>query len=900
MKKFTLILLALLLVAAMTFSLAACEQDPCKDGHDWDEGTVQTTATCQQEGSLVKHCKNCDATTTETIAKIDHNYGELKAETAANCTTAGNKAYWQCSMCHKYFVADSVGKKVETTDVTVPATGHNYKLGETKGTKGWTWDGIDSAVAHFKCDNDGCPAPTKDVTATITSQKDGENIVYTATATPEEGKASVTDTVTVLDHDHAWGEPTWNWSEGYTTAEATFGCTAENCEITKTVTASGEQISKEETTKPDCTNAGENTYTATVEGPDGKGYTTEQKKEVPALGHDYENQPYESVGEDGHHQKCSRCETYNETETHTINEYKLVDGENHTLGCEKCDYEKTESHTFKYEHTGEATNKQHTVTCEHCEYTATENCEFDEGSEVCKKCKTDYSAPQQDKVTIHFHVPTNWVVSNLKLYAFVQIDEENVTILTEAYPGSTGWVKDDADDGWYTYELNVESGHINKDLYIIATDQTETYERKTSDLLVETAEFYISNRLEVFASKEAAENSEKEPTPGSDLWFVTGSFNGTSAGETTNTFDRVFYEGNEYTLTSTYNKDDQFKFKQNVSGWDTQIQYSNGGKWTLTAEPALDGKDIDALLTASDYSDFVVNYNCKLKFTFDPTAKTVEIHILEATGLPDKGDTSKDGIWINGEFKAALIKNNGADLGDGKLAEYWLGDGVSLTLAKGDKITIQWKGAVLKVYVQASSSGIVSVSADTQVEEVTVAVAGEFNFYLKDYSKEKPNNWVCEYAGPTDVSHGDEVPEGCDPIVITFGSNAPITIYLKDATGKPVGKDRFGEFRLYTFNNEAFGDWGGSVTNGVVASEMTGSTATVPGGWIFRWGTGYGTQTTNITNAIHAGKTYLIELKANSAGDSKVTELDLAEAVSVPAAVQVATIPQRKDYDFAA
>ncbi len=60
-----------------------------------------------------------------------------------------------------------------------------------------------------------------------------------------------------------------------------------------------------------CTTNGSQTKKCTVCG-------KEVTEDIPALDHDYSDQPYVSVGEEGHHQKCVRCDTYNDVVAHTI------------------------------------------------------------------------------------------------------------------------------------------------------------------------------------------------------------------------------------------------------------------------------------------------------------------------------------------------------------------------------------------------------------------------------------------------------------------------------------------------------------------------------------------------------------------------------------------------------
>lgn len=229
-----------------------------------------------------------------------------------------------------------------------------------------------------------------------------------------------------------------------------------------------------------------------------------------------------------------------------------------------------------------------------------------------------------------------------------------------------------------------------------------------------------------------------------------------------------------------------------------------------------------------------------------------------------------NGVWIGETFNHALTLN----AGNTTTKEYWLGGG-KITLAKDNVISIYMNGKLLSVWVDGSSAGIEKPASSVKASSVTVTVAGEFAIYLKDYSSaSNPDNWVCEYAGPTEVNVGSEVPEGCDAIHITIGTNE-ITFYLTDKDGNGIGADDFSKYCIYTFTPEIFGNWAGATTNGVLAAEMTGTGTAMPAGWIFRWGSNYGSQTANITG-LKAGSTYLIQLPAAHNGTATVTELQLA------------------------
>ena len=50
------------------------EHDCAVDGHIWDEGTETKSATCTETGVKIYTCKKCDATRTEEIPALGHNY----------------------------------------------------------------------------------------------------------------------------------------------------------------------------------------------------------------------------------------------------------------------------------------------------------------------------------------------------------------------------------------------------------------------------------------------------------------------------------------------------------------------------------------------------------------------------------------------------------------------------------------------------------------------------------------------------------------------------------------------------------------------------------------------------------------------------------------------------------
>ncbi len=79
---------------------------------------------------------NAEPFTAEAKINVSHvhNYGEVHKGTPATCTTAGTKDYYECA-CGKKFVKDG-DNYVETTDLTIAATGHDFEHGtEVEGSR---------------------------------------------------------------------------------------------------------------------------------------------------------------------------------------------------------------------------------------------------------------------------------------------------------------------------------------------------------------------------------------------------------------------------------------------------------------------------------------------------------------------------------------------------------------------------------------------------------------------------------------------------------------------------------------------------------------------------------------------------------------------------------------------
>lgn len=123
---------------------------------------------------------------------IPHTATAVTAK-SASCTETGNKAYWYCSGCEKYFSNSACTTETTLEAMTIPAKGHSYSTTPT-----WTWTGVSTAIASFACAN--C-SDAHEETATIkneitTPATSTQNGVRTYTAIVNYNGTVYTDTKT--------------------------------------------------------------------------------------------------------------------------------------------------------------------------------------------------------------------------------------------------------------------------------------------------------------------------------------------------------------------------------------------------------------------------------------------------------------------------------------------------------------------------------------------------------------------------------------------------------------------------------------------------------------------------------------------------------------------------------
>ena len=278
------------------------------ENHSWDNGKVTKEATCAQEGVKTYTCTVCGETKTEKIPKTEnHSWDEGKVTTEPTCTKNGVKTY-TCQICGK----------TKTEDI--PATGHSY------GEPTFTWaSDLSSCTASVSCKSGDdtqtakCKVTSK-VTKEATCAQEGVK-TYTAVVTLNGKEYTDTKTQSIpKTENHSWDEgkvttkptettdgvktytctvcgktktevipktgstyadPTFKWSEDYSSCVATAVCTSGGADLKIDCT-----VAHKTTKNPTCTKNGVETYTATVEV-NGKTYTDTKQKDIPATGHSY-------------------------------------------------------------------------------------------------------------------------------------------------------------------------------------------------------------------------------------------------------------------------------------------------------------------------------------------------------------------------------------------------------------------------------------------------------------------------------------------------------------------------------------------------------------------------------------------------------------------------------------
>ena len=317
---------------------------------------AKVDATCETAGTEAYwNCSVCNKyfsdanATTEIVEPIviqatGHTL-TAHAKVDATCEAAGAEAYWSCSVCNKLFKNSTATIEIDVP-VVISALGHEW------GAATYTWSTDSSKVTATRvCAHDAEHLETETVTATseMTLQPTCESMGETTYTSGEfQNAAFAVQSKTLTDVPalgHSWGEPTYAWNEENTEVTATRIC-ENDAEHTETETV---PVTSEITKQPACTEMGETTYTSG--GFQNAAFTAQSKTltNVNAIGHEW-GEPEYTWSEDNTAltaaQTCTHDASHIRTETVAVQRIVTVSPTKTTEGAYKFVSETFEIDTF--------------------------------------------------------------------------------------------------------------------------------------------------------------------------------------------------------------------------------------------------------------------------------------------------------------------------------------------------------------------------------------------------------------------------------------------------------------------------------------------------------------------------------------------------------------------------
>ena len=299
------------------FGTVTKEEDAEALGHDWGEWEVTKEATETEEGEETRTCARCGETETRVIPIVhEHTFGEPTYDWADDYSTVTGTATCTVEGCDETITATADATLDE--EASVPATcteaGKNVYTATFEDDE---YDIFGTVTAEEEVEALGHDWGEWEVTKEATYEEEGEETRTCNRCGETETRAI--DKLEPEEHDHVYGEPTYEWADDYSTVTGTATCTVEGCD--ETITATADATLDEEASVPaTCTEAGKNVYTATFEDDEYDIFgTVTAEEEVEALGHDWgewevtKEATYEEEGEET--RTCARC---GEVETRVI------------------------------------------------------------------------------------------------------------------------------------------------------------------------------------------------------------------------------------------------------------------------------------------------------------------------------------------------------------------------------------------------------------------------------------------------------------------------------------------------------------------------------------------------------------------------------------------------------
>lgn len=100
--------------------------------HTYEQQSI-TPATCTTEGSVSYKCKDagCNEVLSSVLSALGHKMEHHKGK-QATCKEDGEKEYWYCTCCKKYFLDEKGTKETTKAGLVISATGHKMEHHDRK------------------------------------------------------------------------------------------------------------------------------------------------------------------------------------------------------------------------------------------------------------------------------------------------------------------------------------------------------------------------------------------------------------------------------------------------------------------------------------------------------------------------------------------------------------------------------------------------------------------------------------------------------------------------------------------------------------------------------------------------------------------------------------------------
>ncbi len=224
-------------------------------GHDYKLDTSTWEWASDYSSAKVKIV--CKTDTAHSLWLTDGSPEKDDTSYPASCTAAG-KIIYTATVSHE-------GKTYPSSIKTVPVAklSHSYAV---ESADKWIWtESGESYTCKLKLVCASCSASeTKNATVTLKSETEpdcekGGTKVYLASYTYSGKTYTGEKEVTIPASAHSYTAPTWSWADDYSSAKATYSCTA--CKKTFTSSSITPSVDK---TEPTCTRNGKYVYTVKI------------------------------------------------------------------------------------------------------------------------------------------------------------------------------------------------------------------------------------------------------------------------------------------------------------------------------------------------------------------------------------------------------------------------------------------------------------------------------------------------------------------------------------------------------------------------------------------------------------------------------------------------------------